>query len=114
MGRPGPPQARRSACCAQPAGGMATGSGPAAQGEARCPINPPSDGRDFVQAPLAATYTVLPDASREDAYMVWNQIYDPLDNLALSTLMAALPVAVMPVALALFRIAARWAAISPL
>jgi lactate permease len=45
---------------------------------------------------------------------MWNQVYNPMDNIAISTLIAALPVVVMLVALAFLRIAAHWAAISAL
>jgi lactate permease len=43
--------------------------------------------------------------------MVWQQVYDPLSNAALSTLIAAIPVVVLLGTLAFFRMAAHWAAI---
>ena len=46
--------------------------------------------------------------------MVWHQVYNPFGNIALSALVAALPVAVMLLSLAFLRIAAHWAAISAL
>jgi lactate permease len=42
---------------------------------------------------------------------MWTQVYDPLNNPWLSTLCAAIPVVVLLGSLALFRIAAHWAAI---
>jgi lactate permease len=43
--------------------------------------------------------------------MVWQQVYNPLNNVALSTLFAALPVVVLLGSLAILRIKAHWAAI---
>jgi lactate permease len=42
---------------------------------------------------------------------VWTQVYDPLNSAWLSTLAAAIPIVVLLGSLALFRIAAHWAAI---
>jgi lactate permease len=47
---------------------------------------------------------------REEA-MVWSQIYDPLSNPWLSTLIAGLPVIVLLGALGIFRVKAHWAAL---
>jgi len=43
--------------------------------------------------------------------MVWQQVYDPLNSAVLSTLLAAVPVAVLLGTLAFLRMAAHWAAI---
>jgi lactate permease len=43
--------------------------------------------------------------------MIWQQVYDPLNNAVLSTLLAAIPVVVLLGGLAFFHIAAHWAAI---
>jgi lactate permease len=43
--------------------------------------------------------------------MVWQQVYDPLSNAFLSTLLAAIPIVVLLGTLAFFRLAAHWAAI---
>ena len=42
---------------------------------------------------------------------IWTQVYDPLNNPWLSTLLAAIPIVVLLGSLAFFRIAAHWAAI---
>ncbi len=43
--------------------------------------------------------------------MIWQQVYDPLNNAVLSTLLAAVPVVVLLGGLAFFHISAHWAAI---
>ena len=43
--------------------------------------------------------------------MSWLQIYDPLNNQVLSTMVAALPIVVLLGGLAFFHIKAHWAAI---
>ena len=43
--------------------------------------------------------------------MVWSQVYNPLSNAWLSTLVAALPIVVLLGALGIFRIKAHYAAI---
>jgi lactate permease len=46
--------------------------------------------------------------------MVWSQGYDPLGNLALSALVASLPVVLLLALLALFHVRAHWAAVAGL
>lgn len=43
--------------------------------------------------------------------MVWQQVYDPLNNMALSTIFAALPIVVLLGTLAFLRMKAHWSAI---
>ncbi len=43
--------------------------------------------------------------------MIWQQVYDPLNNAVLSTLLAAIPIVVLLGGLAFFHIAAHWAAV---
>ncbi|MSQ60450.1 MAG: L-lactate permease [Betaproteobacteria bacterium] len=43
--------------------------------------------------------------------MIWQQVYDPLNNAVLSTALAAIPVVVLLGGLAFFHIAAHWAAV---
>ncbi len=46
--------------------------------------------------------------------MGWIQAYDPLDNVFLSTIVAALPIVVLLAALGIFEIPAQWAALAGL
>jgi lactate permease len=50
----------------------------------------------------------------EEAAMAWIQVYDPLHNAFLSTLVAALPVIVLLAALGIFEVPAQWAALAGL
>ena len=43
--------------------------------------------------------------------MAWNQVYDPVDLWALSTLLAALPIFILLGTLAFLRLKAHWAAV---
>ena len=43
--------------------------------------------------------------------MSWQQVYNPLNSIALSTLFAAIPIVVLLGTLAIFRVKAHWAAV---